>query len=215
MVDFVQVYQSDMPCPNSISKAQKQYEFLQKLMMNEALDPFTFLLDKDREHCSSTKIYETKSKQIPLSKIRGVLSWRNCSSWARRKDNESAVIIEAVFWGSYFYLATDVINTATEKKNGAWATITPQHSAPLLCSCKAFRTIFLEEVSYWATLVSDVGRSLLKGLDQVLIAPLNCSLRPLSYFNSAMICPNLTPACMWNPDVNTTSSSVQEHARAW
>ena len=124
MVDFVRVYPIRHALPQFYFEGPKAvYEFLQKLMMNEALDPFVFLLDKDREHYfkhTKNLQWKAKSKQIPLSKIREAFyPGETVLVGPGRKDNEKcAVIIEGgrILGYSYFYLATDVINTAQLKK---------------------------------------------------------------------------------------------------
>jgi hypothetical protein len=124
MVEYVRVYPIRHKAPQFYFEGPKAlYEFLQRVMMNEALDPFTFLLDKDREHYfkhTKNLQWKAKSKELPLSRLREYLfPQEGTLIGPGRKDNEKcAILIEGgrILGYTYFYLATDGVNRAQLKK---------------------------------------------------------------------------------------------------
>ena len=124
MVEYIRVYPIRHKAPQFYFEGPKAlYEFLQRVMMNEALDPFTFLLDKDREHYfkhTKNLQWKAKSKELPLSRLREYLfPQEGTLIGPGRKDNEKcAILIEGgrILGYTYFYLATDGVNRAQLKK---------------------------------------------------------------------------------------------------
>lgn len=118
MVDFVRVYPVRYKEPQFYFQGPKQlYEWLQKVMMKEQLDPFTFLLDKDREHYfKHTKNLQWKAlkKQISREDLRRHLlpSEALLVGPGRKGQEKCAILIEGgrILGYSYFYLATDGLN---------------------------------------------------------------------------------------------------------
>ena len=91
--------------------------------MNESLDPFKFLLDKDREHYfkhTKNLQWKAKSKRVSLSTMRQYLYPSEATLIGPgRKDNEKcAILIEGgrILGYTYFYLATDGANRPKLKK---------------------------------------------------------------------------------------------------
>lgn len=122
-VDFVRVYPIRHKVPQFFFSTPKEvYGYLQRLMMNEALDPFTFLLDKDRDHYfkhTKNLQWKAKSKQVSLSTMREYLypSEATLVGPGRKDAEKCAIIIEGgrILGYTYFYLATDGINKSQLK----------------------------------------------------------------------------------------------------
>ncbi len=123
-VQFVRVYPIRHMEPAFYFESPKRlYQWLQKVMMKEALDPFTFLLDKDRDHYfkyTANLQWKAKKKTIALSDLRAyhLPSEAILIGPGRKGQEQCAFIIEGqrVLGYSYFYLATDGYDRATLKK---------------------------------------------------------------------------------------------------
>ena len=123
-VDFVRVHPIRHKKPEFYFEGTgSTYGFLQRLMMNESLDPFKFLLDKDREYYfkhTKNLQWKAKSKHVSLSTMRQYLYPSEAALIGPgRKDNEKcAILIEGgrILGYTYFYLATDGANRPKLKK---------------------------------------------------------------------------------------------------
>jgi DNA polymerase III subunit epsilon len=124
LVDFVRVHPIRNKQPEFYFEGDKSmYGFLQHLMMNESLDPLSFLLDKDREHYfkNTKKLqWKAKSKQVTLSTMRQYLfpSDATLIGPGRKGNEKCAILIEnsRLIGYTYFYLATDGTNRPKLKK---------------------------------------------------------------------------------------------------
>lgn len=123
-IEFVRVFPVRHKQPEFYFAGPKYvYPWLQRLMMEESLDPFTFLLDKDREHYFShtrNLQWKARNKSVPISKMRELMvpSEAILVGPGRRGTERSAILIEGarVLGYSYFYLASDGLDRALLKK---------------------------------------------------------------------------------------------------
>ncbi|MEY2963268.1 MAG: hypothetical protein RL754_529 [Bacteroidota bacterium] len=123
-VDSIRIYPVRHKEPDFYFEGPKMlYSWLQHMMMNETLDPFSFLLDRDRDHYfkhTKNVQWKAKRKSISISEMRGYMLPENAVlvGPGRRGQEQSAVIIEMgrVLGFSYFYLASDGSDVAMLKK---------------------------------------------------------------------------------------------------
>lgn len=102
---------------------KRVYTWLQKVMMNEALDPFTFLLDKDRDHYfkhTANLQWKAKKKSLELHELRKyMLPEEGILVGPGRKSQEKCgIIVEGyrILGYCYFYLATDSMDRKALKQ---------------------------------------------------------------------------------------------------
>lgn len=123
-VDMVRVYPIRHKAPQFYFEGPKSvYSWLQKLMMHEKLDPFTFLLDKDREHYfkhTPNLQWKAKQKSVPAEVLRAYMIPQEAVliGPGRKGQEKCAILIEGgrILGYSYFYLATDSTSRAQLKK---------------------------------------------------------------------------------------------------
>ena len=132
-VDLVRVYPiRHQPAQFYFDGPKSVYGWLQKVMMNEKLDPHTFLLDKDREHYfKHTKSLQWKSKQksVPAEVLRAYMIPREAVlvGPGRKGQEKCAILVEGgrILGYSYFYLATD----STQRKQLKMRLVDLEHNA--------------------------------------------------------------------------------------
>jgi hypothetical protein len=124
MVDMVRIYPVRHKEPQFYFSAPKQaYNWLQKVMLNEHLNPDKFLLDKDRAHYHKHVPHlQWKSEHTAVSSalLRDyVLPKEALLMGPGRKDQEKCVLIiegGRLLGYTYFYLASDGLDKPFLKK---------------------------------------------------------------------------------------------------
>ncbi len=124
MVDLVRIYPVRHKEPQFYFAAPKHaYNWLQKVMLNEHLNPDTFLLDKDRAHYHrhvQSLPWEYVNTEVSSAALRGyVLPQEALLMGPGRKDQEKCVLIiegGRLLGYTYFYLASDGLDRPFLKK---------------------------------------------------------------------------------------------------
>lgn len=124
-VELIRVYPVRHREPDFYFEGPKVlYRWLQKVMIAEALDPFTFLLDKDREHYfkhTKNVQWKARKKSVQMSELRSYMLPGDATILVgpgRKGQEQCAILVEnsRVLGYSYFYLATDGSDLAMLKK---------------------------------------------------------------------------------------------------
>lgn len=122
-IDHVRIFPVRHKAPDFYFEGPKTiYPWLQKVMMSEGLDPFVFLLDRDREHYfkhTQNLQWKAKSKRVGISTLRSYMLPQDgvLIGPGRKSTEQCAIIVEnfRVLGYTYFYLATDSTNIAQLK----------------------------------------------------------------------------------------------------
>jgi len=132
-VDHVRVYPiRHQPAQFYFDGPKTVYAWLQKVMMNEKLDPYTFLFDKDNEHYfkhTPSLQWKAKQKSIPTQVLRAYMMPEEALliGPGRKGQEKCAILIEGgrILGYTYFYLATD----STQRKQLKQRMVHLEHNA--------------------------------------------------------------------------------------